>query len=233
MIKNFLVLILLIALATIFTILFLGYTPDKELNYTANYYANHTAQDIGAANIVTAIIVTYRGLDTIGEVTVLFLTAAIVGLLLAHGIHNSKSLKRKITKSGELITTGTNLLVPLILLLGAYVFINGHLTPGGGFQGGAIVASATLLILLTDPLRGFSHRLISIIESISGILFVSLGVLGMFYAGGFLDNSILPLGEYGSLFSAGAIPIIYSLIGLKVGAEFSSMLVNFSETEGL
>jgi len=130
-----------------------------------------------------------------------------------------------------LLTTGSYLLVPLILLLGAYVFINGHLTPGGGFQGGAIVASAILLMLLTDPLRHFSHQVITIIESISGLLFVSIGVLGLFLAGGFLDNRILPVGELGSLFSAGAIPIIYSLIGLKVGAEFSSMLVNLSETE--
>ena len=136
-----------------------------------------------------------------------------------------------LAKSGELLTTGSYLLVPLILLLGAYVFINGHLTPGGGFQGGAIIASAILLMLLTDPLRHFSHRLISLLESISGLFFIGIGVLGIFFAGGFLDNRILPIGELGSLFSAGVIPIIYSFIGLKVGAEFSSMLVNLSETE--
>jgi len=232
MIKRFIILLLLLALGSLFITLLLGYTPDSELNHTARYYADHTAQDIGASNIVTAIIVTYRGLDTLGEVTVLFLTATIVGLLLSRGIHKSKSLQRDLPQSGELITTGTHLLVPLILLLGAYVFINGHLTPGGGFQGGAIIASAVLLMLLTDPLRHFSHRLISIIESISGLFFVSIGILGIFYAGGFLDNHILPIGELGSLFSVGAIPLIYSFIGLKVGAEFSSMLVNFSETEG-
>ena len=201
------------------------------MNLTGRYYAEHTAQDLGAANIVTAIIVTYRGLDTLGEVTVLFLTAAIVGMLLSTGAGKGKSLQRKLSQSGELLTTGSHLLVPLILLLGAYVFINGHLTPGGGFQGGAIIASAILLILLTDPLYRFSHQLISIVESISGLIFLALGVLGIFFAGGFLDNRILPVGELGSLFSAGAIPIIYSLVGLKVGAEFSSMLVNFSETE--
>jgi multicomponent Na+:H+ antiporter subunit B len=53
----------------------------------------------------------------------------------------------------------------------------------------------------------------------------------MVYAGGFLDNRILPLGTLGDLISAGAIPVIYSFIGLKVGAEFSSMMVNLSETE--
>ncbi len=230
MIKRFTVLLLLAGIGAIFTSLLLGYIPDSELNLTGRYYAEHTAKDIGAANIVTAIIVTYRGLDTLGEVTVLFLTAAIVGLVLARG-RNQCEVRRKLPASGELLTTGSRLLMPLILLLGVYVFVNGHLTPGGGFQGGAIVASATLLLLLTNPLQRISHRLISIVESISGVLFVTIGILGILLAGGFLDNRILPIGTFGELFSAGAIPLIYSLVGLKVGAEFSSMLVNLSETE--
>ncbi len=233
MIKRLVVLLLLAGIGAIFMSLLLGYTPDSELNLTARYYAEHTAQDIGAANVVTAIIVTYRGLDTLGEVTVLFLTAAIVGLVLAQGRQqNSQGSQRKLPESGELLQTGSLLLTPLILLLGVYVFVNGHLTPGGGFQGGAILASAILLMLLTDPLRHFSHRLISVLESISGLIFITIGVLGIIYAGGFLDNRILPTGSLGQLFSAGVIPIIYSFIGLKVGAEFSSMLVNLSETEG-
>jgi len=233
MIKRFTVLLLLFGIGTLFTSLLLGYTPDTALNLTARYYADHTAQEIGTANIVTAIIVTYRGLDTLGEVTVLFLTAAIVGLVLAHGRERKSGQGRELPPSGELLITGSRLLVPLILLLGVYVFVNGHLTPGGGFQGGAVLASAILLLLLTDPLRRFSHSLISAVESVSGLLFVTIGVLGIFLAGGFLDNRILPTGTLGELFSAGAIPIIYSLIGLKVGAEFSSMLVKLSETEEL
>jgi multicomponent Na+:H+ antiporter subunit B len=233
MIKRFFVMLMLVCMGAIFIGLFAGYTPDEELNLTARYYAENTAKDIGAANIVTAIIVTYRGLDTLGEVTVLFLTSAIVGLVLARGREQKEKAKRELPPTGELLTTGSRLLVPLILLLGAYVFINGHLTPGGGFQGGAILASAILLMLLSDPLLRFSHRLIAAIESTAGLVFVGLGILGILLAGGFLDNRILPPGQFGELFSAGAIPIIYSFIGLKVGAEFSSMLVNLSETEEL
>lgn len=231
MIKRFSVLLLLLGLGFIFVDLLTGYTPDQSLNQSARYYAEHTATDLGAANIVTAIIVTYRGLDTLGEVTVLFLTAAIVGLVLAKRDQVLPAHHHKKPPAGELLTTGTNLLVPLILLLGVYVFANGHLTPGGGFQGGAILASAMLLQLLSNPLRRFSHRLITVVESVSGLLFVLIAIMGMLIGGGFLDNRILPIGEFGSLFSAGAIPLIYSLIGLKVGAEFSSMLVNLSETE--
>ena len=233
MIRRFLVVLLLVGLGAVFAGLLLDFTPDEELNLTARYYADHTAQDIGAANIVTAIIVTYRGLDTLGEVTVLFLTAAIVGLVLSHGRRKGEGPRREAPPTGELLTTGTRLLVPLILLLGIYVFVNGHLTPGGGFQGGAILASAILLLLLTDPLLRFGHGLIAAIESMAGLVFVGIGVLGIFLAGGFLDNRILPIGDLGALFSAGAIPIIYSVIGLKVGAEFSSMLVHLSETEDL
>ena len=231
MIKRFSVLLLLFGLGVIFSGLMSSYTPDQALNTSASYYADNTAQDLGAANIVTAIIVTYRGLDTLGEVTVLFLTAAIVGLVLAKRDQVKTGTHREKPAAGELLVTGTQLLVPLILLLGIYVFANGHLTPGGGFQGGAILASAMLLQLLSNPMQRYGHRLITVVESVSGLTFVIIGVLGLVIGSGFLDNRILPTGEFGSLFSAGAIPLIYSLIGLKVGAEFSSMLVNLSETE--
>jgi multicomponent Na+:H+ antiporter subunit B len=230
MIKRVLALLLLFSIGAIFTSLLLTYVPDTELNFTARYYADHTASDIGAANIVTAIIVTYRGLDTLGEVTVLFLAASIVGLVLALGQKKKNRTHRELAPVGELLTTGSHYLAPIIMLLGVYVFVNGHLTPGGGFQGGAIIASSMLLLLLSDPLRHFSHRLIATIESFSGIAYVTLGLLGLFLAGGFLDNRIMPNGVLGELMSAGAIPLIYSLIGLKVGAEFSSMLASLSET---
>lgn len=232
MIKRAAALLLLTIIGGIFFTLLTGYSADENLNLTAQYYAENTAKDIGAANIVTAIIVTYRGLDTLGEVTVLFLAAAIVGLVLARsrGAGTAQTVKAPV---GELLTTGSHSLLPLILLLGIYIFVNGHLTPGGGFQGGAVVASAMLLLLLANPVKRFNHRLISVIESFSGFSYVVIGVLGLLLAGGFLDNRILPIGEFGQLFSAGAIPLIYSLIGLKVGAEFSSILSNLSEAEEL
>jgi multicomponent Na+:H+ antiporter subunit B len=233
MIKRFTLLLLLAGLGALFAGLMLTYVPDETLNRTATYYAERTAEDLGAANIVTAIIVTYRGLDTLGEVTVLFLTAAIVGLVLARDKRDPSAARRNLPPPGELLQTGTRLLLPLILLFGAYVFTHGHLTPGGGFQGGAIVASGILLVLLSQPMRHFGHRVITIVESVAGVAFVLIGVLGIALAGGFLDNRILPLGTFGDLFSAGAIPVIYSFVGLKVGAEFSSMLVNLSETEEL
>ncbi len=231
MIRRAFVILLLCGFGLLFASLLMNYSPDQVLNQTGRYYADHTAQEIGAANLVAAIIVTYRGLDTLGEVTVLFLTAAIVGLVLSWGRGKAAKQTEPPPPSGELLTTGKNLLVPLIFLFGVYVFINGHLTPGGGFQGGAILASGMLLLLLTDPAKRFSHDLIARVESVSGLVFVLAGVLGMLFAGGFLDNRFLPTGTLGDLFSAGAIPVIYAFVGLKVGAEFSSMLAHLVESE--
>ncbi|SMH52556.1 Na(+)/H(+) antiporter subunit B [Maritimibacter sp. HL-12] len=230
-IRHAAVLGLLALLGLAFWTLLAGYTPDAELNRTAAYYAENTARETGAQNIVTAIIVTYRGLDTLGEVTVLFLTAAIVALVLGQSKAPRGGTGSGFLPSGELLTTGTRMLLPIILLFGAYVALNGHLTPGGGFQGGAILASGMLLMLLADPARRFGHRLIARVESVSGLAYVAIGVLGVALAGGFLDNRILPLGEFGAILSAGAIPLIYALVGLKVGAEFSSMLESLEETE--
>ena len=96
---------------------------------------------------------------------------------------------------------------------------------------GAIIATAFILLLMTYPDYEINHKAISIIESVSGISFVMIGVLGILLAGGFLDNKILPLGTFGNILSAGAIPIIYSLIGLKVGSELSNILSNFQAVQ--
>ncbi|WP_339694802.1 Na(+)/H(+) antiporter subunit B [Celeribacter baekdonensis] len=231
MTRNAIIFGILALLGVTFFTLFAGFTPDSALNQTAAYYATQTPNETGAQNVVTAIVVTYRGLDTLGEVTVLFLTAAIVGLVLAHSKAPKGRSGSGFLPSGELLTTGTRMLVPVIMLFGAYVFLNGHLTPGGGFQGGAIVASGLLLTLLANPAERFSHRLIARIESTAGLTYVLIGLLGLAFAGGFLDNRILPLGTFGSILSAGAIPLIYAVIGLKVGAEFSSILTSLEETE--
>lgn len=230
MIRRSAVILLLLGLGFLFATLWLDFASDTSLNQTARYYAEWSAAEVGVTNLLAGILVTYRGLDTLGEVTVLFLAAAIVGMVLARGKHKSGTEHRQRPASGELLATGVRLLVPLVLLLGFYVIAHGHLSPGGGFQGGAILASATLLILLANPVHNLSHSLISIIESTAGIAFVLLGCLGVLLAGGFLDNRFLPLGNLGHLFSAGAIPVIYAFIGLKVGAEFSSMLADLSES---
>ena len=226
MLKRLFILLTLLLTAMVFSDLALNYSEHTELSKLAQHYAAEGPQELGAANLVTAVVVTYRGLDTLGEVTVLFISAAGVGLLLGRRERQATEDSPKKAAS-ELVQTAAQLLMPMVFLFGVYVFVNGHLTPGGGFQGGAIIASGVLLLLLALPQAQVSHRLLTATESLSGFSYVVVGALGVVLAGGFLDNRILPLGEFGSLFSAGAIPIIYVFVGLKVGSELSAVLDRF------
>jgi len=229
MIRKVFTLLMLVVLGGALLGFALDYQSRTELPEVSAHYVEKGPQELGAANVVTSVVVTYRGLDTLGEVTILFAAAAVVGLL----IHLNKNENQKRREGSELLKTGTALLFPLILLFAAYVFVNGHLTPGGGFQGGAIAASAMVLVVLANPHKKMGHGVLSFLESLSGITYVALGAVGAFLAvNGFLDNRILPLGEYGSLFSAGLIPVIYSIVGLKVGSELSSVVLSLhGETE--
>lgn len=242
MIKRLFIFIMLALMAFIFFNLASNYQENTSLSSLAQYYVENGPQELGTPNLVTAVVVTYRGLDTLGEVTVLFIAAAGVGLLLRHTRRNLGGITEAdddhtqlpVTKhkaASEIVETATELLLPMIILFGIYVFMNGHLSPGGGFQGGAIIASGTMFLLLALPESHLSRLLISITESLSGFSYVVVGVLGVLYAGGFLDNRFLSLGSYGDLFSAGAIPLIYTLIGLKVGFELSAILDRFRQED--
>lgn len=204
-----------------------SFSGNEQLSELAGYYSQEeNITRVNSANLVTAVVVTYRGLDTLGEVTILFLTAAIIAFFL-----RSQSDKRKLRENSEIFVTAAKVLIPVIIMMGVYIFINGHLSPGGGFQGGAVIASALILILLSAPNKPLNHKLFGYVESVSGLVFVGLAALGAVIGLGFLDNAILPLGTLGQLLSAGAIPVIYSFVGLKVGAELSNMLYEFQSVQ--
>ena len=219
MIKKILVIFAMIGLILMLLPLILDFQYKDSLSQLSTDYVNGSIDDLKSQNVVTSVIVTYRGLDTLGEVTVLFLATAGVGFLL-----KQKKYKRKLRKSSELLQTTSSFLISLIILFGIYIFVHGHLTPGGGFQGGVIIASAFLLMVLSDVNLKFNHLLLHLVESFSGAFYVGIGLLGLILGIGFLNINIVPLGKFGELFSAGAIPIIYSLVGLKVGAELTSII---------
>ena len=229
MYKNLFIIILLTGFGALLGSFLLTHHESLSLPDLPAYYADKTATEVGAANVVTAVIVTYRGFDTLGEVTILFVSAALIAMFLKHSKADLRD--RNPRPSSVILSTAQKLLFPLIVLFGVYVFANGHLTPGGGFQGGAIIATGFLLLLMANPQAEFRHGLLNSVESISGITYVVIGILGAVIGLGFLDNRFMPLGELGSLFSAGAIPVIYSFIGLKVGAELSNILHHLNEVQ--
>ncbi len=227
--KNSILLVLLGFMTWMLFNLYKDYDSRDTLNDTARYYAEKGPDETGAANLVTSVVVTYRGLDTLGEVTILFLVSAIIGLLLKTENGTRKTAMRA---SSEFMITAAKLLIPMISLIGVYIFVNGHLTPGGGFQGGAILASTFILLLISISRNKIGHKVLELTEALSGLSFVLIGILGVILAAGFLDNKILGTGTFGSLLSAGAIPIIYSLIGLKVGAELSTIILELNQVQG-
>jgi multicomponent Na+:H+ antiporter subunit B len=219
----------------LFGLLFAGisieYAERQALTPLAQGYLRLVPQDLGAPNIITGILLTYRGFDTLGEVAVLFMVAAGVGLVLGAGIKRREGAASAESEparpSTELVQNGARILFPLISIFAAYIIMNGHLSAGGGFQGGAVIASGVLLLLLARPDYAIDLGFLSATESVAGVLFVLVGVAGLMFAGGFLDNRVLPLGQFGAFFSAGAIPVISVLLGVKVGCELSVIVDRF------
>jgi multicomponent Na+:H+ antiporter subunit B len=195
---------------------------SEEKNVAA-YYLNNTKEKTSVANVVTAIVVNYRGFDTLGEVTVLFLATTGLGSILFRRKEDEDQIERISKPSSSLVQTGSRILFPLIALLGIYVFIHGHLTPGGGFQGGAIIATGFLLMLISYKNFKAGHTMLIWVESLAGITFVTIGLWGLLTSGSFLENT-LPGGELNNLISGGIIPIIYIAVGFKVAAELTGVL---------
>lgn len=179
----------------------------------------------GSANMVTPIVVIYRSFDTLGEVTVLFISALGISLLM--GTTNTM-IKR--SNSGFILKTGSKVILPILLIVGVYVITHGHLTPGGGFQGGAMIASTVLLMIISDSEFLPNINKFKILEGVSGTAYIVIGLIGIVISGFFLKN-FLPTGTIGELFSAGIIPIIYLFVGLKVGSELTSIITDFLKKE--
>ena len=123
-------------------------------------------------------------------------------------------------------------LVGPVVLYGLYLVAHGHLTPGGGFQGGVVLATAALLVYLSGEyvtLRRVSPELVTdAAESTGAAGYVAIGLLGVAAGASFLTN-VLPLGQPGALLSAGTIPLINMAIGLEVAGGFMLLISEFLE----
>nr|WP_129407854.1 Na(+)/H(+) antiporter subunit B [Marinitoga lauensis] len=205
---------------------------NKFINKNANgengvvTYKETKDAESGSANMVTSIVVNYRSFDTLGEVTVLFVSALGVGLLLS-----GKSRMKFKTPPNFILKAGVRIIAGIILITGVYIFIHGHLTPGGGFPGGSMIASAVLLFYISDDEFRTKVKSFKFLEGTAGSLYLIFGLLGLTMGGYFLYN-FLPTGVVGELFSAGIVPIIYIFVGLKVGSELSNLISDFLSEEG-
>ena len=183
--------------------------------------------EVGAANIVTSVLLAYRGLDTLGELSILFAAATAAGLVL--GRRNPDALPD--AEAGLILRAGGDLLFPLLLTVGLFVILHGHLTPGGGFQGGVVLAAAFFVAVLVRPGMGLNHTAISVIEGLAGAGFILIGLWALFADGEFLKPLLIEHGAIGQLVSAGTLPLLSLAVGLKVGSELAGLMAALSDTE--
>jgi multisubunit Na+/H+ antiporter MnhB subunit len=131
-----------------------------------------------------------------------------------------------------IVKTVVRLIVWLIFLYGIYIILHGHLSPGGGFGGGVVLALGLLGMLLAYG-RGFIAEWLPLpvlrrVDYSSLLLFVAAGLLGLAAGGAFLLN-VLAKGRLFSVFSAGLIPILNILIGIKVGLSLFFAVLALAE----
>jgi multicomponent Na+:H+ antiporter subunit B len=121
----------------------------------------------------------------------------------------------------------TKITVSLIFLYGVYIVLHGHLTPGGGFAGGVIIALSFIHLVLAFgkdvALSRMSASMASVVESLGGLMFLGIGLLG--FLGGYFFLNVLPKGEPFNLFSSGIIILCNIAICLKVGAGLFSIFI--------
>lgn len=187
------------------------------------------------ANAATAVMFDYRGLDTLGEEFILF--AAVSGVVL---LMREKSAERgdeplqigdrPLWPQSDAVQWTSLAFVGVISLFGVYMVLHGHLTPGGGFQGGAVLGSASVLVYLGNGYNLYRKTnpilLLELGESIGAACYVFIGVGGLVAGGAFLEN-FLPLGRRGNLLSAGTIPVINLAVGIEVAAGFALLFREF------
>lgn len=186
--------LLLIPLLGMILYLFIGAMDDLALIYDNAgkiFFRDNAYFDTASKNFVTAIYLDYRLFDSLFEAGILLIAVSGVMWISQHTIaeKNATFMIDKY-KTPDLFITFSRLLYPIMLAFGLYVIINGHLSPGGGFQGGAIVATAILILYYIDITKTIDIRTILTIEKVLFILLVTVSLLSLFTRGEVFTNFI-------------------------------------------
>lgn len=200
-------------------------------------YIESGLQETGAVNIVTGMILDYRAFDTFGESNVLFAATTTV-LILLHVNRKKRDGTREEIQSDRLLEpkkdailqAAARVLVPVIILFGIYVILNGHLSPGGGFSGGAIIGAGLILYL-----SAFGFEKTEKLFTEKTYKYVSFGALTTyclaksysFYTGANHLESHIPLGTPGAILSSGLILLLNICVGLVVACTMYTFYVMF------
>ncbi len=192
-----------------------------------------------ATDAVTAVNFDYRGFDTLGEEFILF-ASVMGGMLLLRRqkgeeekpAGEDEAAERRAPQPSDATRSMTLLLVGPLVLFGIYIVSHGQLTPGGGFQGGVILATAPLLVYLAGNYEIFdritAQTLVEVAEATGAFAYDAIGLAGVISGGVFLRN-VLALGKTGMVNSGGTIALISLVVGLEVAGGFVLLLRAFLE----
>lgn len=181
-----------------------------------------------ATDLVTALNFDIRAFDTLGEEVILFTSIVGVSVLLRQlrGEEEQKSSSvsgHRFAGASDSLRAFSLLLAPLLIALGWYLVFHGQLTPGGGFQGGVVLAAGPLGALLAGRYMALKviapKSALQAADALGAVAYVCLGLGGLAFAGIFLKN-FLPLGHPGDLVSAGFMPLNSIAVGVEVTGAF-------------
>ncbi len=171
-------------------------------NHVAPRYIQNSGTEIDIPNIVTSVLASYRGFDTLGEVFVIFTAGIGVMTLLGLGMGGTKrGAKYEQFKDSSTLRKHTvlhvisKILIPIILLYAFYVQFHGEYSPGGGFQAGVIFAAAFILYSMIYGLQTtykiISKRYLSLAMVFGVLLYAGTGIVAMLKGGNYLDYNTL------------------------------------------
>ncbi|MBN1192881.1 MAG: sodium:proton antiporter [Coriobacteriia bacterium] len=209
-----------------------GSPETPAYTHVSSYYLEHGEEEAGAENIVTGVILNYRGFDTQGEVTVIFTSMAAV---LAVVLLDEKNRPKQPVETAEKIPVSivvkfiVRVLAPFIALFAVYVVLNGHVTPGGGFQGGTIAGALIIALMLVMSESGAETLLPRkpehILQAAAPIAFCIVGLIGLVLFGDYLAY---PRDE--ALRWLGVVLLTVTEIGIGVGG--ASVIVRIFRAMG-
>jgi multicomponent Na+:H+ antiporter subunit B len=188
-----------------------------------------------ATDTVNAITYDYRGFDTLGEEFILFSAVTGVMLLLRPEDGSKKARRspapfRDRAALSETVQVFTTAMFGFSILFGIYIGTHGQLTPGGGFQGGVVVAAAPMLLYIAENTDAFerilSHPLTEFFEAAGAAAYALVGFIALVAGAPFLTN-VLPLGQTGDVFSSGTIAVISACVGFEVSAAFMLVIYEY------
>ncbi len=166
--------------------------------HVAPRYLNESMGEIGVPNVVTSVLASYRGFDTLGEVMVIF-TAGIGVMSLLLVSRQTKDQSKKLVPADMqqqiILRVVAKMMIPLILMFALYVQFHGDYGPGGGFQAGVIFAAGiilyTMLFGLGRARRVFKRQVLELLTAFGLLLYAGVGVVCMIFGGNFLDYNVL------------------------------------------